>query len=348
MRYGTSEVVLDIKAENILKHVRVAQGPMGDDALHSRFEALAGIDGPVDIVVLDGSRVVADLASRLVAYLKGKGRSIDGIYSKGRGRIAGMDAKQFNGIGDGRRAILISMVRLDPVFAYSCTATALMRLNTALMQDAYDAFISNESSRIMDLVHEYMQGIDCISLEVLYGENGLLDLIVCDTPRSYESVSAKINELAYTTSTCRSIIASPGHVYRLSDALTALWNCSSVLKQGGMMIMLAECTEGIGARALQMLVEGRLGYDYCDDHNSSNHNYIDGLEYLYILKAIRERGYDVGLLTMLPEYYLKVLGFTPFRRVKDALAYILGKMGQRHKVTIVSDAGIIPLRMVEE
>ncbi|MEM0030628.1 MAG: hypothetical protein QXN32_06900, partial [Candidatus Nitrosocaldus sp.] len=64
MRYGTSEVVLDVKAENILKHARIVQEPMREDALNSRFEAVdarvegSSSAGTIDIVILDCSRVV--------------------------------------------------------------------------------------------------------------------------------------------------------------------------------------------------------------------------------------------------------------------------------------------------
>ncbi|GBC72935.1 hypothetical protein HRbin04_00330 [archaeon HR04] len=341
MRYGTSEVVLDIKAENILKYARVAQY-MGEDVVQSRFEAVdALIDGSsIDVVLLDGSRMVVDVASMLIAYLEGKGKSIESIHATSKVRVAGREARLFKGIDSiGSKAVLISRAALDPLFKYSCTATALMRLDGAVMHDAYRRFISDDHSGIRDIIDSYTQDKNLISLEVLYGD-GLIDLIVCDTTRSYAEVHARLDGLAYATDLCRSIIASPGHAYRLSDALTALWNCSTVLRDDGIIVVMAECMDGLGAKALQMLVEGRIR-----DANTYE-GYIDGLEYIHILDVMGERGYDIGLLTMLPDLYVKALGFKPFRKVKDVLAYILGKMGQRHKVMIVSDALTIPMKRV--
>ncbi|MEM2923146.1 MAG: hypothetical protein QW560_01875 [Candidatus Nitrosocaldus sp.] len=352
MRYGTSEVVLDIKAENILKHARIAQKPIGEDAVHSRFEAVdADIDASntIDIVILDSSRIVVDVASKLIAYLEGKGRSIESVYATSKVRVAGREAKLFKGIGTiGNRAVLISRAALDPVFKYSCTATALLRLDGAIMQDVYRIFSSTDDpyseSGMRSIVEAYMQDKNLVSMDVLYGEHGLIDLLVCGAARSYSEVSARLEELAYaTTDACKSIIASPGHVYRLSDALTALWNCSTILRKDGIIILLAECIDGLGAKALQMLVEGRLMYS--NDHPIDKHGYIDGLEYLHILNVMSRRGYDIGLLTMLPELYVSALGFKSFRKVKDALAYILAKMGQKHKVMMVSDASIMPMRV---
>ncbi|MCS6767129.1 MAG: hypothetical protein NZ517_00090 [Candidatus Nitrosocaldus sp.] len=341
LRYGTSEVVLDIKAENMLRHARLAEEPMSDDVLSARYEAIcSSVDGPVDMVILDGSRVAAGVASRLVSYLEGRGRSIGGIYSTAR--VTGIDARPFRGIASGRRTVLISRAALDPVFTYSCTATALMRLDTRLMHNAYNAFIHGEHSRIREMVDGYLQGINSnsTSLEIIQGERGIVDLLVCDTPSSYHLVSSRLDGLAYHAEVCRSIIASPGHTYRLTDALTALWNCSRVLKgDDGIIIMLAECVDGLGAEALQMLVEGRIQYTAAVD----SHGYVDGLEYVHMIKAMREKGHDLGLVTMLPERYVRALGFRAFRRIRDALAYILGRMGQRHKVMVVSDAYTMPL-----
>ncbi|MEM3916122.1 MAG: hypothetical protein QW572_03750 [Candidatus Nitrosocaldus sp.] len=355
MRYGTSEVVLDVKAENILKHARIVQEPMREDALNSRFEAVdarvegSSSAGTIDIVILDCSRVVVDIASRLIAYLEGKGKSIDNVYAIARCRVTGREAKPFKGIDtiDGR-TILISRASLDPIFKYSCTATALLRHEPEMMKDVYSMFIGMDGSnsgysKIKDMVDKSMQGNEFISLEVLHGDHGLIDLLVCDTAGSYHEVSSRLEGLAYATDACRSIIASTGYSSRLSDALTALWNCSTILRKDGIIILMAECTEGLGAEALQMLVEGRLIYSN-DHHSIDRYGYIDGLEYLHILKVMGERGYDIGLLTMLPELYVGALGFKPFRKVRDALAYILGRMGQRHKVMIVSDASIMPMR----
>lgn len=344
MRYGTSEVVLDIKAENILKYARVAQY-MGEDVVQSRFEAVdALIDGSsIDVVVLDGSRMVVEVASMLIAYLEGKDRSIGSIYATSKVRVAGRESRLFKGIGSiSSKAVLISRATLDPLFKYSCTATALMRLDGVVMQDVYRRFIRDDHSGIRDIINSYTQDKNLISLEVLYGD-GLIDLIVCDITRSYAEVHARLDGLAYTTDLCRSIIASPGHAYRLSDALTALWNCSTVLRDDGIIVVMAECMEGLGAKALQMLVEGRIRHA---NTYPMDEGYIDGLEYIHILDVMGKRGYDIGLLTMLPDLYVNALGFKSFRKVKDVLAYILGKMGQRHKVMIVSDALIMPMKRV--
>ncbi len=356
LRYGSSEVVLDIRAENILRHAKVVQEPIRDDVLNSRFEALesmfegsGSVGNTVDIIVLDGSRVIIDLASRLIAYLEGKGKSIDNVYATTRCRVAGREARPFKGRA-GKRSILISRALLDPLFKYRCTATALLRFEQDIMRDAYSIFTSRDGNpsgytNIRDMVDGYVQGTDCISLEAIYGEQGLIDLLVCDTARSYHEVSSRLEALVYATDLCRSIIASTGYSSRLSDAITALWNCSTILKRDGVIVVLAECIDGFGAKALQMLVEGRLVY------NSANpldeYGYIDGLEYLYILKVMGERGYDIGLLTVLPEFYARALGVKPFRRIRDVLAYILGKMGQRHKVMLVSDALIMQMKALE-
>ena len=68
--------------------------------------------------------------------------------------------------------------------------------------------------------------------------------------------------------------------------------------------------------------------------------YINGLEHLVYLKELRDK-YNLGILTTIPEYYLKKLGLSSFTSIKDVLNRLLLKHGKYHKILVLSDADII-------
>ncbi|RMF29347.1 MAG: hypothetical protein D6752_06160, partial [Candidatus Nitrosothermus koennekii] len=154
--------------------------------------------------------------------------------------------------------------------------------------------------------------------------------IVIDEPIKANQESIKLLEqFKIKSEKTRAIVIGSGYVHTLSDSLRALWNCINVLKDDANVILLAEGRDGLGSKVLDMLVQGRL------------EAYIEGMEDLKFLNYAKAR-YNVSLITSLPDYYLKVIGFRSFRSINHALKYLLSK-NPRQKVTVVRDASNIML-----
>jgi hypothetical protein len=113
-----------------------------------------------------------------------------------------------------------------------------------------------------------------------------------------------------------------------------------IVRENGSVILLAESRRGVGGGALQMFIEGRLNVEELKQKSS----YIDGLEHLLYIKELREK-YNIGILTALPEYYLKTkLGFSCFTSIRDVLDGLLVRHGKYHKILVLSDADVILMR----
>jgi hypothetical protein len=131
----------------------------------------------------------------------------------------------------------------------------------------------------------------------------------------------------------------PSHL-TLTNSLNTLWNSSHIVKEGGSVVLIAENKLGIGGGALQMFIEGKLNIE---DSRKSN-SYIDGLEHLIFLEALKQK-YDLGILSTIPQYYLRtLLGFTTYNGTKDILQDLLTKYGKNNKVLAVSDGDLILLK----
>jgi hypothetical protein len=71
--------------------------------------------------------------------------------------------------------------------------------------------------------------------------------------------------------------------------------------------------------------------------------YVDGMEDLLFLSEIQKR-LKIGIVSVLPEYYIKKLDMILFDGVKETLEYILKHQGARQKISIVPDGARILLR----
>jgi hypothetical protein len=124
----------------------------------------------------------------------------------------------------------------------------------------------------------------------------------------------------------------------LSDSLNSLWNTIHIVRENGSAILLSENRRGLGEGALQMYVEGRLKIE-----EQLKTSYINGLEHLLYLQELRQK-YELGIVSTLPQYYLKKLGFDVYISLKSVLEKLLTKHGKYHKVLVLSDADIVFLK----
>jgi hypothetical protein len=129
-------------------------------------------------------------------------------------------------------------------------------------------------------------------------------------------------------------VGGAGYDDSLSVALRGVWGVLNCVRKSGEILLIAECAEGLGSRALEMLVADRLG----GDASRRKEKYIDGLEevtYLNLLKT----DYDVLLLSGLPELYARSkLGLSSARGAGEALGRLLNKLGRTTKVNVVTRA----------
>lgn len=124
-----------------------------------------------------------------------------------------------------------------------------------------------------------------------------------------------------------------GYDDTLSSALRVVWSSLGGVRKPGELLLFAECSSGLGSRALEMLVTGRMGAEV-----RKREKYVDGLEEVYYLNKLKEE-YNVLLLSGLPELYAKSkLGFTTAKGSGEALGKLLHRLGKTAKVNVVTRA----------
>ena len=120
----------------------------------------------------------------------------------------------------------------------------------------------------------------------------------------------------------------------LSVALRCLWGVINCVRKSGEILILAECSGGLGSSALEMLVSGKIG----GEGGRRREKYVAGLEEVYYLHKLKE-DYDVMLLSGLPELYAKSkLGFATAKGSGEAVKHLLSRAGRTAKVNVVARA----------
>ncbi len=130
------------------------------------------------------------------------------------------------------------------------------------------------------------------------------------------------------------ILGAGGRGYddTFSSALRGVWSAIAGVRRTGSVLLTAECSEGVGSTALDLLVTGRTA------EGGRKEKYVDGMEELFYLNKLKEE-YDVLLLSGLPETYARSkLGFTTAKGSAEAVGRILNKIGRTGKVNVVPRA----------
>jgi hypothetical protein len=102
--------------------------------------------------------------------------------------------------------------------------------------------------------------------------------------------------------------------------------------------VVAECKAGLGTNALQQYIEGSFPTERLQNPTK----YIEGMEDLLFLTEV-QKNFQIGLVSILPEFYAKKLNLITLSGIKDSMDYILKTQGARQKVAVVADgARILP------
>ncbi len=140
------------------------------------------------------------------------------------------------------------------------------------------------------------------------------------------------------------VIASCGgfpkdiNVYQAHKTLD---NCTRAMKPGGKMILLAECSEGIGSAAYE---EWATRYRTVGEVEAAlRNNFMLGGHKAYTVAKLLQKG-DVYLVSSLDTEIAKMLGFIPAGSLESAVSEIYGD--SRDQITYIIPQGSITFPLV--
>lgn len=364
LRYGTTDVVLDIKFENLANQISSTfQVPLQQDVKTAITSGVPLTDKML-FLGLSGSKAATKIIMMLAeeAHTRGFSFTIDvphKIASTLRANLTGIETTSINRIGyqslnermaKFQNTIIVSSVAYDPLFGFAGAPTTLLRnLLADQMAEAFKARKDNRPAPGVEgdplkIATSAVESTPAISIELVANGDNMVGIHIGSIKEAFDKAIAQLQSISIVEAEpvkCAIISASDEASIHstLASALNSLWNSIHIVKEGGTAILLAETREGVGGGALQMFIEGRLKPEQL--HLSP---YIDGLEHLLFIEELRPK-YEMGLASTLSHYYTKTkLGFTTYSGTKNILQKVQEKHGKNFRTLVLSNADITLLK----
>lgn len=354
LNYGSTEVVLDIRAENLNQKIDSDGKVMEDSAINERLGDI-DLTKPMELVVLHNSRSIQKIISLLFTMCEQKSLPFPKILSDKKimnqiraGLPEGSTVIEFEVSDLSPELVFVGEVEFDGLFGYETVSTRLIkRFGQESMLSAYAKRKANTPSpgqptESLAEAAKFVDSFDIQALEIVSTSSGVVDFAM-GHPSQTGSLTKSLESFAVKdVGEQKSMIISTGK-YASNDSLTkslsSLWNCSPAIKKDGLAVMVAECQDGLGSEAFQQYVEGRLSPDQLKNPTK----YVYGMENLLFLHEA-QRNLQVGIISVLPEFYTKKLNMIPLSGIKQSMDYILKTQGPRQKIAVVSDGARLLLR----
>jgi len=359
LKYGRTDIALNVDLGNLLAEVSPDLPLMSDGDITAKLRDIP-MSNNMLILSLSSSKPVQKVIQMLQQLIESRGfenAEVDALprirdKSSNEGFNVGSRDCPFFLAKPYENVIFVSRTSYDPLFGFSGAPTLILR---HYMQDNMLAAFESRRTDFpspgaqcppLAIALSTSEHLSAASVELVASSSGISGIYfgnICDA--FLQSVENLTSTTTNQVDSAKSAIVAGSNEMdfsSLTTSLNLLWNAVHVVQENGSVILLAENQEGLGEGALQMFVEGKMKIQDLDKKGF----YVPGLEHLIYIQNLREHR-DLGILSTLPKYYLKKLGFETYAGTNDVLEKLLAKHGKNHKI-IVSSAADLTLLMLRE
>ena len=194
----------------------------------------------------------------------------------------------------------------------------------------------------LDEAKKFTNNFEIQGIEIVANSKGILDFSIGHPSQTISATKILESNSIKDMDQHKTMIISTGKDAsndNLGKSLSSLWNCSNAIKKDGLAILVAECKGGLGSDAIQQYIEDRLTLEQLRNPVK----YINGMENLLFLSEV-QKNFQIGLVSILPEFYTKKLDMISLPGIKHSMDYILKTQGARQKVAVVTDGARLLLR----
>ena len=361
--YGNSEIILDIKYENILYNIRSEFQLLDNESLNKELEKIPQLKKNVQI--LNFNPFVQMIP--ILRYINQKSKEIDvnnfeintvsrNIPQKVKKILTedGMTINKIEGqhilekIKVFEQTIIIENIEYDPLFGFKGAATEIIRSSFPNeMNDIYSSSVekypqSGIKNSALNISNEISKKLDYEPIHVISNNDGINSIFTGNQNNSFSDAIDKFSNISKKKiDKSKSSIISGNSNFdiqsTLSNSLNLLWNNLHSVKENGTLILLSENKMGIGDEkgALLQTIENKL-----DNTGLKKWEYLKDLEHINFLNLIKDK-LDIYAVSSLPNTFLTKLGIKPLPRIKDGLEVILKKYGKNTKILIIPNSELM-------
>ncbi|AFS80169.1 hypothetical protein NKOR_01295 [Candidatus Nitrosopumilus koreensis AR1] len=355
LNYGITDVVLDIRAENLEQKID-SDGKILDDS--SINEKLSTIDfsKSIDLVVLHNSKSVQKIISSMFTLCEQKSKPFPRILTDKKilnqvkaGLPEGSSINEFDNMENPNSNLMfVGEMEFDGLFGYETISTRLIKkFGLESMLSAYakrqgNLPVPGQYPESLQEAKKFSDNFEIQGIEIIANSQGIIDFSIDHPSETMSNTKTLESNSIKDVGQHKTMIISTGKDAsndNLGKSFSSLWNCSNAIKKDGLAILVAECKGGLGSDAIQQYIEDRLSLEQLRNPTK----YISGMEDLLFLSEI-QKNFQIGLVSILPEFYAKKLNMISLPGIKYSMDYILKTQGARQKVVVVSDGARLLLR----
>jgi nickel-dependent lactate racemase len=358
--YGDSEVILDIKYENILDNNKAEFLLLDNESLNLELEDKIQLKNSTLILTftpflqmipilkdikeksnrfelnnIEFSTLSKNIPFKIKRILNDNGITINRIENN----------EVLNVMKSFEKTILLEKIEYDPFFGYKGASTELMRSSFPdKMNHAYSTIIDKIPqpgiiTEPLNISLEASKTLNFESIHVIANNNGINSIYSGDTEYSFKNAIEIFDKISKKKiEKAKSVFITGNSNFNLqatlSNSLNLLWNNYQAVKENGIIILLSENKLGLGNGALLQFIENRL-----DQTELKKNQYKKDLEHINYLNLIKDK-FDIYAISTIPKVYLNKLGFKTLSKIKDGLETILMKHGKNSKILIISNSEI--------
>ena len=358
--YGDSEIILDIKYENILNIIKPEINPLDQVKISSSIRNNLNLQNSTLILITtpfprmwEIIKISRDLANEsriesvdILLLSKPFSFKLRQDISKETFDIARIESEEvLKKISQYKNIILMDKIEYDPVFGFSGSPAKLIKkCYPQVMNQIYASVIGEPPKpglcgEALKISIEVLSKMDCQLIHVLSDRYRIASIYFGHHISSFmTAISSFQEETSITSDYSKSAFISGNSTYSsqitLGNSLNLLWNNCHSVTDGGTIVLLSENRGGINEGAISKYVEGRLDLNGLDKYK-----YIYELEHINFLQVLREK-YEIILISTLPQVYLNKLGIKSISKIKDGLDWIIKKNGKFSKTNIIPTSEI--------
>jgi hypothetical protein len=355
LNYGITDVVLDIKAENLEQKIDSEGNVLDDSAINERLNTL-DLSKPMELVVLHNSKSIQKIISSLFTLCEQKSKPFPKILAEKKilnlvksGLPEGSSINEFDDVDiSNSNLVFMGEMEFNGLFGYETIATRLIKkFGQESMLSAYAKRQGNlptpgQYPESLTEAKKFTDNFEIQGIEIIANSEGMLDFTIGHPSETLSSTKTLESNSIKDVGQHKTMVISTGKDAsndNLGNSFSSLWNCSNAIKKDGLAILVAECKGGLGYDALQQYIEDRLTLEQLRNPTK----YISGMEDLLYLSEV-QKNFQIGLVSILPEFYAKKLNMISLPGIKYSMDYILKTQGARQKVAVVTDGARLLLR----
>ena len=357
--YGDTEVILDIKYENILDNVKPQFSILNTESLNLELENKIKLKKSNLIIIFtpflqmipilkyiyqeykkqnNNSSLEFNTTSKYIPFKIKRVLNDNGIYIN---RIENNEI--LNKIKDFDKTIILEKVEVDPFFGYKGPSTELIRtcfsneMNIAF-STIYDKLPQpGQITEALNISIEKSRVINCDVINVISNNDGINSIYIGEMEESFKKTIEILNSISkIEVDKSKSAFITGNSNFNiqatLNNSFNLLWNNYNAVKENGIIVLLSENKNGLENGALLQFIEGRL-----DLNDLKKKQYIKDFEHINFLNVLGDK-FKIHIISSIPKVYLHKLGLKPIPRVKDGLKTILFEQGKSSKILIVPNS----------